>query len=55
MEQVFLARRDHSQLVMVGDFAQAIYQWRGAKDVMTGFHGTRPALSQSFRFRPHLA
>ncbi|MFF4599853.1 hypothetical protein [Amycolatopsis sp. NPDC001319] len=24
---------------MVGDSAQAIYGWRGARDVMTGFHG----------------
>ncbi|MEV6057727.1 UvrD-helicase domain-containing protein [Streptomyces sp. NPDC052107] len=55
VEQVFLAQRDHSQLVMVGDSAQAIYQWRGAKDVMTGFDGTRLTLSQSFRFGPDLA
>jgi superfamily I DNA/RNA helicase len=40
---------------MVGDSAQAIYQWRGAKDVMAGFNGTRLTLSQSFRFGPHLA
>ncbi|GHH30432.1 hypothetical protein GCM10018780_89860 [Streptomyces lanatus] len=40
---------------MVGDSAQAIYQWRGAKDVMTGFDGTQLALSQSFRFGPDLA
>ena len=40
---------------MVGDFAQAIYHWRGAKDVMTGFDGTQLALSQSFRFGPDLA
>ncbi|MFE3496478.1 UvrD-helicase domain-containing protein [Streptomyces sp. NPDC059175] len=55
VEQVFLNQRDHAQLVMVGDSAQAIYHWRGAKDVMTGFDGTRLALSQSFRFGPHLA
>ncbi|MDQ0955984.1 hypothetical protein QFZ24_009993 [Streptomyces phaeochromogenes] len=40
---------------MVGDSAQAIYQWRGAKDVMTGFDGIQLALSQSFRFGPRLA
>lgn len=40
---------------MVGDSAQAIYQWRGAKDVMTGFDGTHLTLSQSFRFGPDLA
>ncbi|MFB6931298.1 UvrD-helicase domain-containing protein [Streptomyces chartreusis] len=55
VEQIFLAQRDHAQLVMVGDSAQAIYQWRGAKDVMTGFDGTQLALSRSFRFGPDLA
>ncbi|MET9896173.1 UvrD-helicase domain-containing protein [Streptomyces sp. NPDC006465] len=55
VEQIFLAQRSHAQLVMVGDSAQAIYDWRGAKDVMTGFDGTQLALSQSFRFGPHLA
>lgn len=40
---------------MVGDSAQAIYHWRGAKDVMTGFNGTRLALSQFFRFGLDLA
>ncbi|OAH11725.1 RecBCD enzyme subunit RecB [Streptomyces jeddahensis] len=55
VEQIFLAQRSHAQLVMVGDSAQAIYHWRGAKDVMTGFDGTQLALSQSFRFGPHLA
>ncbi|MDH6703036.1 UvrD-helicase domain-containing protein [Streptomyces sp. MAA16] len=55
VEQIFLGQRDHAQLVMVGDSAQAIYHWRGAKDVMTGFDGTQLALSQSFRFGPDLA
>ncbi|MEU7061749.1 UvrD-helicase domain-containing protein [Streptomyces sp. NPDC046197] len=55
VEQIFLAQRDHAQLVMVGDSAQAIYHWRGAKDVMTGFDGTQLTLSQSFRFGPDLA
>jgi superfamily I DNA/RNA helicase len=55
VEQIFLNQRDHAQLVMVGDSAQAIYHWRGAKDVMTGFDGTQLALSQSFRFGPDLA
>ncbi|KUO15969.1 UvrD-helicase domain-containing protein [Streptomyces dysideae] len=55
VEQIFLNQRDHAQLVMVGDSAQAIYQWRGAKDVMTGFDGTQLVLSQSFRFGPQLA
>ncbi|MHB6903957.1 UvrD-helicase domain-containing protein [Streptomyces sp. DB-54] len=55
VEQIFTAQRDHAQLVMVGDSAQAIYHWRGARDVMTGFEGTALALSQSFRFGPRLA
>ncbi|MGW6958753.1 UvrD-helicase domain-containing protein [Streptomyces chartreusis] len=55
VEQIFLNQRDHAQLVMVGDSAQAIYQWRGAKDIMTGFDGTQLTLSQSFRFGPDLA
>ncbi|MFJ8510201.1 UvrD-helicase domain-containing protein [Streptomyces avermitilis] len=55
IEQVFLDQRGHAQLVLVGDSAQAIYDWRGAKDVMTGFDGTQLALSQSFRFGPRLA
>ncbi len=55
VEQVFTAQRDHAQLVMVGDSAQAIYHWRGAQEVMTGFDGTALALSRSFRFGPHLA
>jgi len=55
VEQVFNAQRDHAQLVMVGDSAQAIYQWRGARDIMTAFRGTGLTLSQSFRFGPNLA
>ena len=55
VEQIFNAQRDHAQLVMVGDSAQAIYQWRGARDVMTTFPGTRLTLSKSFRFGPRLA
>ncbi|MEU5134599.1 MULTISPECIES: UvrD-helicase domain-containing protein [Streptomyces] len=55
VEQVFIDQRHHAQLVMVGDSAQAIYQWRGAKDVMTGFDGVHLGLSLSFRFGPVLA
>ncbi|WP_351237436.1 UvrD-helicase domain-containing protein [Streptomyces sp. NPDC002133] len=55
VEQVFNAQRGQAQLVMVGDSAQAIYHWRGARDVMTGFDGTTLTLSQSFRFGPDLA
>lgn len=55
VEQVFLAQREHAQLVMVGDSAQAIYHWRGARDVMTGFEGRHFTLTRSFRFGPRLA
>ncbi|WP_043224302.1 UvrD-helicase domain-containing protein [Streptomyces sp. NRRL F-5193] len=55
VEHVFNAQRHHAQLVMVGDSAQAIYQWRGAKDVMTAFDGASLTLSRSFRFGPVLA
>ncbi|MCB5907204.1 UvrD-helicase domain-containing protein [Streptomyces pinistramenti] len=55
VEQVFTAQRGHAQLVLVGDSAQAIYGWRGARDVMAGFPGQQLSLSRSFRFGPALA
>jgi pimeloyl-ACP methyl ester carboxylesterase len=39
----------------VGDSAQAVYRWRGAKEVMTGFDSVAMALSRSFRYSPTLA
>ena len=55
LEKVFTAQRSHAQLVMVGDSAQAIYGWRGARDVMSTFDATSLTLSQSFRFGAALA
>ncbi|MFE3768923.1 AAA family ATPase [Streptomyces sp. NPDC059122] len=53
--QVLTAQRDHAQLVLVGDSAQAVYGRRGARDVMTGFDGIHLGLSRPFRFGPALA
>jgi hypothetical protein len=55
VEQVFNAQRGHAQLIMVGDSAQAIYTWRGARDIMTGAPGTHLTLSHSFRFGAGIA
>ncbi|GHJ95865.1 DNA helicase [Streptomyces sp. NE5-10] len=55
LEQIVLAQQDRTQVVMVGDSAQAIYGWRGARDVMARFTGHHLTLTQSFRFGPVLA
>ncbi|MGW1656008.1 UvrD-helicase domain-containing protein [Streptomyces atratus] len=55
LEQVVLAQRARTQIVMVGDSAQAIYGWRGARDVMANSAGRHLTLTRSFRFGPELA
>ncbi|MFG2577532.1 UvrD-helicase domain-containing protein [Streptomyces sp. NPDC048481] len=53
LEEIFLAQE--AQRVCVGDSAQQIYEWRHAKDIMSGFPGQRLELTQSFRFGPAIA
>ncbi|MCY1655559.1 UvrD-helicase domain-containing protein [Streptomyces sp. NPDC052071] len=53
LEEIFLAQQ--AQRVCVGDPSQQIYEWRHAKDIMSGFPGTRMELTQSFRFGPPIA
>lgn len=53
LEEIFLAQ--DAQRVCVGDPAQQIYEWRHAKDIMSGFPGQRLELTQSFRFGPAIA
>ncbi|MFD9812296.1 UvrD-helicase domain-containing protein [Streptomyces sp. NPDC059080] len=55
VERVLDAQRDHAQVVLVGDSAQAVYGWRGARDIMTGSPGRLLRLSRSFHFGPALA
>lgn len=47
-EKVFLAQ--DAQRVCVGDPAQQIYAWRGARDIMSGFQAEHLHLTRSFRF-----
>ncbi|WP_409185986.1 UvrD-helicase domain-containing protein [Amycolatopsis sp. VS8301801F10] len=51
IDQVFLGQGTRAQLVVVGDSVQAIYGWRGVRDVMTGFAGRQLALSHSILIR----
>ncbi|WP_406298085.1 UvrD-helicase domain-containing protein [Embleya sp. NBC_00888] len=48
-----IRRQDHAQRIMVGDSAQQIYEWRGARDALGQFAragAVELTLSQSFRF-----
>ncbi|MFB7617799.1 UvrD-helicase domain-containing protein [Kitasatospora sp. NPDC056181] len=54
-----LLDQDHAQRIAVGDSAQQIYAWRGARDALGTFERELGAqlstLSQSFRFGPAVA
>lgn len=54
-----LLGQEHAQRIAVGDSAQQIYEWRGAKDALSTFERELGAevrtLSQSFRFGPAIA
>ncbi len=54
-----LLAQEHAQRIAVGDSAQAIYEWRGAKDALATFERELGAevrtLSQSFRFGQPIA
>lgn len=58
LAKVLLAQ-EHAQRIAVGDSAQQIYEWRGAKDALARFERELGAetrmLSQSFRFGPAIA
>lgn len=45
----------HMQRISVGDSAQSIYGWRGAKDAHESLPGEELTLTQSFRFGPAIA
>jgi superfamily I DNA/RNA helicase len=51
-----IVSRQDGQLILVGDSAQQIYDWRGAVDALKAFpDAPRVYLSQSFRFGPAIA
>lgn len=50
-----IGNQPNAQRIVVGDSAQAIYEWRGAINAMEKFPGKRLTLSKSFRFGPAVA
>ncbi len=52
---VDVLQRQDTQIISVGDKNQAIYEFRGAVDLMETFGGAKSYLTQSFRFGPNIA
>lgn len=56
LAKVIAEQAGHAQVVVVGDANQAIYEWRGAIDALSGFDvDHRTHLTRSFRFGPAVA
>lgn len=51
----FVENQNGAQSILIGDPAQALYQWRGATDQILRHKGPRLHLTQSFRFGPAVA
>ena len=50
-----LAQQEHAQVVWVGDSQQEIYGWRGCRNALAAFDGTRMFLTGAFRFGEEIA
>lgn len=51
-----IAEQTETQVVLVGDANQQLYEWRGAVDAMAGFdQDVRRSLTRTFRFGPAIA
>lgn len=55
LAQIALAQ-EHMQLILVGDSRQQLFEWRGARDIMSTFDADEKLfLTLSFRFGPAIA
>lgn len=50
-----IVKRQSSQLILVGDNFQSIYQWRGSSNALESVDTPMKTLSTSFRFGNHIA
>jgi hypothetical protein len=56
MEQVLNKNRDNLSILLVGDKRQAVYAFRGAKDILSSLNGDYDLpLNESFRYGPTVA